>query len=104
MSAAGHTPGPWEVRPDEDGRGYFRIRGTRLARLFKVANVLFGSAFDRAEALANARLIAASPELLEALEDILSEYVRDIADAGDEDPEEKAIVKFARAAITKATA
>ena len=50
MADAKHTPGPWDVRPDEESHGYFRIRGTRLGFMFKIANVLFSSSFDREEA------------------------------------------------------
>lgn len=62
MSA--HTPGPWLILPEESDKPYLRIRGNRLGGQYKIANVL--TAGD-AETLANARLIAAAPELLEAL-------------------------------------
>lgn len=73
MSKAQHTPGPWHVvtcveddpttryiddAPGEDGeRGYY---------LAEVEH------YDLQELEANARLIAAAPELLEALERIVS--------------------------------
>lgn len=73
---AKHTPGPWTVLPEEADKDYLRIRGTRLGGRYKVANVhmprLWESHYvlrDRAnaESGSNARLIAAAPELLEAL-------------------------------------
>ena len=75
MSAAKYTPGPWKVLPPEDGVPYLRIRGTALGLRFKVANVLHairreGQAEYPVEAEiteANARLIAAAPELLQTL-------------------------------------
>lgn len=67
-----HTPGPWEAQPEEAHRDYIRIRGTQLGLRYKVANVLcpmYPGVADAEllETRANARLIAAAPELLEAL-------------------------------------
>lgn len=75
MSEFKGTPGPWEIKPEEVDKHYIRIRGTRLGRRFKVANVLTPFyegvlARDAQETRANAHLIAAAPELLEALMDI----------------------------------
>lgn len=72
------TPGPWEIKPEEVDRPYIRIRGTRLGGRFKVANVLspdYDGVHHREadETRANARLIAAAPELLEALTSTLDE-------------------------------
>lgn len=76
MSDSKHTPGPWEILPEEAGRDYIRVRGTIPGSRFKVSNVLVTTykgqateAYDREikETRANARLIAAAPELLEAL-------------------------------------
>lgn len=67
--SAQHTPGPWQISPDEDG-SYLRIRGTRLGSRFKVANVMAPKDFlpkDDLESKANARLIAAAPEMLAEL-------------------------------------
>lgn len=56
-----HTKGPWET-----SMGYIR------AGSLKIANLSDGTAFEgtwkSAEQCANARLIASSPDLLEALE------------------------------------
>jgi hypothetical protein len=69
MSEAKHTAGPWRLLPDE-GEGYLRVRGTRLGHRFKVANVMAPNFLprDELESKANARLIAAAPEMLEALQ------------------------------------
>lgn len=85
------TPGPWEIKPEEVDRSYIRIRGTRLGGRFKVANVLspdYDGVHNREadETRANARLIAAAPELLEALQIIcffedISSTQREIAEA-----------------------
>lgn len=77
---AGHTPGPWTLLPEEADKDYLRIRGTRLGGRYKVANVhhiRYEGAHavvrerDDAESIANARLIAAAPELLAALKAIV---------------------------------
>jgi hypothetical protein len=70
-----HTPGPWYVfhsahrgRFDDDGPGAFSIGDAPIARS---ANILCSRYEwpERAEEMkANARLIAAAPELLEALQ------------------------------------
>lgn len=67
-----HTPGPWVVLPEEVDRPYIRIRGTRLGCRYKVANVIALDyegvpAREADETRANARLIAAAPELLSSL-------------------------------------
>ena len=58
-----HTPGPWNIRRGKHGTdvlGYDPKRGD-----IAVATI------DRHDTEANARLIAAAPALLEALEDML---------------------------------
>ncbi len=67
------TPGPWEIKPEEVDKHYIRIRGTQLGGRYEVANVLtpfYEGVHEREakETRENARLIAAAPELLEALQ------------------------------------
>lgn len=79
-----HTRGPWTTQPEEVDRSYIRVRGTQLGGRYKVANVLTpvyeGSHMREAEETrANARLIAAAPNLLMALEMLYAEtadYIR----------------------------
>lgn len=101
MSEAKHTPGPWTVLPKELDCDYIRIRGTVLGGRYKIANVLHPSGRNLSkelrkreveETLANVRLIAAAPKLLEALEVIVAAFDGDIADA----------LKAAQAAIAEA--
>jgi hypothetical protein len=92
-----HTPGPWAALPEECDRAYIRIRGQKLGCRYKVANVLtlvYEGVHEREaeETRANARLIAASPELLEALELCAAAL-----------PAYSEEAKAARAAIAKAT-
>lgn len=68
-----HTPGPWQILPEEADKDYIRIRGTVLGGRYKVANVptpTYEGVPPREveETRANARLIAAAPELLAMLE------------------------------------
>jgi hypothetical protein len=99
MSAAKHTPGPWEVE-DITSQGamvYRRIKTSKDEPVGSVSAYKLSKKRD-AEAEANARLIAAAPELLEALEMM-------IADFGDYPASKRPCLAFdlARAAIARAT-
>lgn len=90
---AKHTPGPWTRKFGQDvyqGSGPFDA-----LRLIATGTPTNGSPDELAEAFANARLIAAAPELLEALDELLA------AAENFERPSDKAIAS-ARAAIAKA--
>lgn len=96
MSAAKHTPGPWELCLGDEGRSseIFVLREDDDQVL--IADV-HSHVFGREHA--DARLIAAAPELLQALQDLEYaveglEYVQ---------KEYAAEVQKARAAIAKAT-
>ena len=65
MSKATHTPGPW-VRAEKGHGNYFHVGQVVDSDHMTIA-VAHGK---NAETEANARLIAAAPELLEALEGI----------------------------------
>lgn len=75
MKEAKFTPGLWCLKPEEHNRDYIRIRGTIPGTRMKIANVC-GTVHhgnegwqdrDAEEVRANARLIAAAPELFSAL-------------------------------------
>ena len=73
MTKTSHTPGPW-VRCDE-WEGIFIHAPQSRKYVCEVAetNPIYttpGSDISNAEALANARLIAAAPDLLESLHDL----------------------------------
>jgi hypothetical protein len=84
-----HTPGPWEVRNEGSSRWIDIVQ----ANTGEPWPLPFAACkhFDQE---ANARLIAAAPDLLEALVDLVAFYPLDSADAN---------VTSARAAIAKAT-
>lgn len=67
-----YTPGPWIILPEEVDKDYIRIRGSRLGSRYKITNVItptYQGIHEREaeETRANARLMAASPELFEFL-------------------------------------
>lgn len=77
MAETEHTPGPWKILAEGCDKPYIRIRGSRLGGRFKIANVLTpvyeGMLSKEAEETrANAHLIAAAPDLLEALKGYIS--------------------------------
>lgn len=94
-----HTPGPWTVQEREhsfrvvDSRA-LKFDNSRLCDVQHWAGATRGP--DREEARANARLIAAAPELLEALK-LCAVLVHDGNRQGD------AAIEAAHAAIAKAT-
>lgn len=109
---ARYTPGPWSVPSEEQARkavsvsgvpilAYNRSYDDNLAIFTVPANALFGG---REEALANARLIAAAPDMLEALEAFVDGFDPD----KEYDATDTAYVvfgekaKLARSAIAKA--
>ncbi len=76
---AQHTQGPWTVLPEEVDKDYIRIRGIRLGGRYKIANVIWPvyqgtNEREAQETRVNARLIAAAPELLQALEMMLDRF------------------------------
>lgn len=87
MSAGKHTPGPWHTGTTES------TKYTIYSQLgFCIANS-FNGVFVDAACEANARLIAAAPELLEFVKEWL----------GRQGTDENYMVAKARAAIAKAT-
>lgn len=101
MSA--HTFGPWHVGMSNGAGSIFSDNGrTRWepggTTLYPIAQVNRG--WNEAEDEANARLIAAAPDLLAALQALVGE-----ADLGeiDHDDETRALIDQAREAIERAT-
>jgi hypothetical protein len=97
-----HTPGPWSVSPP--WMGFSVINGSDDKMVFAIAA---GSPEEKRpddECEANARLIAAAPEMLEALKVLLDEYLSLVnsGDCGFWDAEKDGFVINARAVITKA--
>jgi hypothetical protein len=88
-----HTPGPWTVTANTTGPGHHvSAFESRWAQMVTV----HASPSRTIEAEANARLIAAAPELLEALLAMVESYEYE---ASSKNP----VLLQAREAITKAT-
>jgi hypothetical protein len=66
-----HTPGPWELREPNCPDGPHKYGIQQINDGWTVADI--NSDIEQGEEEANARLIAAAPEMLEALEGLLSE-------------------------------
>lgn len=104
-----HTPGPWKVFENPEGLPVVESTGPHADA---VAHIRWARReADGAEVDANARLIAAAPDLLEALrlaiqfveKPKLVDALRDLPDGWAEPVSRDATLQAARAAIAKAT-
>ncbi len=99
MSKSKHTPGPWKVQRREGYVGQWEVVSTCETEWWIADAAPYN---ERQEE--NARLIAAAPELLEALEAVL--YWAELIAGDTTDKEaaanEEASIALARAAIAKA--
>ena len=93
MSESKHTPGPWTatISQTSEGGDFWSVYGA------DDISIVYITLRKRQELAANARLIAAAPELLEALEGLCAEV--DEHELGNPD-----VLRTARAAIAKARA
>ena len=96
-ATAAHTPGPWDrnIKPASKYPTVWSGRNTH------VAYVAVSAAMDDAEIEANIRLIAAAPELLAALEELLAHIEWRRGRAGEKTGPQDCTHR-ARAAIVKA--
>ena len=96
MNKPQHTPGPWYV--DEGANGDVLVVGEHPELSEDVCQVYGGNDGDKAQALADARAIAALPDLLAALEQVI-----DLFEWSESGGEHEAAYDSAREAIAKAT-
>ena len=69
-----HTPGPWEMKFDIDNTVYVESKTTLIAdNLLNESDILDLSIEEIQEYKANAKLIAAAPDLLEACQELIAE-------------------------------
>lgn len=64
-----HTPGPWEAVGDRDDEGIMIVQSATGGEVCDIVSTLGYAEADEA----NARLIAAAPDLLEALVDFVEQ-------------------------------
>lgn len=102
MSAQHHTPGPWLWEKDHDTGGY--VVWTRQPHTGELATVNPDDINGKWPAKANAHLIAAAPDLLEACQNMRGLYDTPVERRRrSEDPLYDDAVSQLRAAIAKAT-
>jgi hypothetical protein len=77
MNTSKHTPGPWNLGNTHD-REYMILsyQGPATIQIAQIAGRNFKGTLTP-EGEANARLIAAAPQLLEALQRLMSPYLRE---------------------------
>ena len=97
MEEMKHTPGPWRIgtAPPNGEQTIGTIRGMMVA----VATTGVGM---EEETLANASLIAAAPEMLEALQSLVNQFLQRGVFTDPEHPDRIALA-LAESAIAKAT-
>ena len=96
-----YTPGPWRTDPDLGHEQVLGPDGIIVADCSIFAMVKNGSTPERNRA--NARLIAAAPELLEKLINITNRFEKCLIHSGTDKEYAEIAVAEARAAIAKAT-
>ena len=70
-----HTPGPWTMHPRfDDGAEVRAIAPVAWCSVATTVGSSGNQSIDAAEARANARLIAAAPDLLRALEEAIRDH------------------------------
>jgi hypothetical protein len=74
MSENKHTPGPWSISRKSPHSHRAWIGAVGWGKFARVVVRMDGSARDCEDGLANARLIAAAPDLLEACEAALAAF------------------------------
>ena len=98
-----HTPGPWSSASlDQDSNHLEVFAGTTDGEQVAVVKGHDLSTGKYYEAIANARLIAAAPELLEALEETSAALLQYFSGVGSK-VDAKTRYELARTAIVKAT-
>lgn len=102
MSEKGHTQGPWVISRKSESSCKARINAVGWGHLAKVVVRMEGSPSDSPEGIANARLIASAPELLDALKHIAR--VLDRESYPENGSLESNLGSIARNAIAKANA
>jgi hypothetical protein len=99
MSELKFTPGPWRLPTPEEGKRWLARYLILDAEGGSLADATPGFPANHETKIANARLMTAAPDLLEALRDC-ADYFHDFTEV---DKEETRLAAICRAAIAKAT-
>ena len=97
---AKHTPGPWVVKRPKNPRDAIGLVSRQVGCM--VRDICIVEDFRNKENEANARLIAAAPELLDALERIANYSSGGVIEDGTPRADRHDMIHIARAAIAKA--
>lgn len=109
MNSTNYTPGPWKagIKTKRHGTPYTEVLSTATENGISLSIcgpvALIPGHHESEETDANATLIAAAPELLEALNDVLDHCERYFPAFGTIGGKENEIVEKAKAALQKAT-
>lgn len=87
-----HTDSPWEIEKDDPGDGVYIVGSDGETIAIMSRDIMCDETI-----MANAKLMAASPELLEALDGIISIGKRDMSN-----PKYDGYFEFAREVLAKA--
>jgi hypothetical protein len=107
MNTTSHTPGQWlahiDIDPNDSGLNDIRILepSTETENLTANTIAVLNQNMGR-EAIANANLIAAAPDLLSALHEAYNAIAWDIPGGNLSDADSEALLDTIRAAISKA--
>jgi hypothetical protein len=88
MTTSSHTPGPWKAKPD---LSIWQSPAVATGKELMVAKVVRDFEIEgnsESQVQANARLLAAAPELLELVDDLYQLFADTV---GDEEPKEEEI-------------
>jgi len=105
MTKTKHTPGPWEISPKNEAIITGENGDVNIATMWEAFHLDERTGERVEEAYANARLIAAAPDLLEALENLVFLHTceQEGIESGQPTPEEwYTAVNAAEKAIQKA--
>jgi hypothetical protein len=104
MKTAQHTPGPWTAHPEEGAHIGPVVKENAWGEVVALVSYAGAPRGDSAESNANARLIAAAPDLLVALENFVAWHAENFDDFTPEiNAQLLCLANNATAAIAKAT-
>lgn len=98
-----HTKGPWNLGSSDVPVSSISVHSNTGSKHSTLARVVDGGWMSAVESYDNARLMAAAPELLESLREVVKEAAGWLDDSTGHEPDEYDWYKKASAVIYKAT-